>query len=301
MIDYKIINLGDVFDQFWAEAHDKDFDNQLMLWDQLVEGPQQKFYDSLVYSKSHDIKWQEKKEKRLQHLFNNLRTTYPETKRLFNDFNIIVKNQIARFREHFSDAHFDNEIYVVPGATFNGRSGNISGVDKAVLAFGADIIVQLNGNLDVLFSHEVFHLYHQNKLGFTEQDYLEKGKLTLPLWTEGLATYVSFILNPNASMGDVLMSEELAIIKKQDLSVLALEFLKVSHEKSFDPLKPMIYQSWFSYGGKINDKFPTRVGYLLGFYIVRHLSSVHQIQEMVTWDIARSHRMVLQALEDLCK
>jgi hypothetical protein len=301
MIDYKIINLGDVFDQFWANANDKDFDNQLMLWDQLVEGPQQKFYDSLVYSKSHDIKWQEKKEKRLQHLFNNLRTTYPETKRLFNDFNIIVKNQIARFREHFSDAHFDNEIYVVPGATFNGRSGNISGVDKAVLAFGADIIVQLNGNLDVLFSHEVFHLYHQNKLGFTEQDYLEKGKLTLPLWTEGLATYVSFILNPNASMGDVLMSEELAIIKKQDLSVLALEFLKVSHEKSFDPLKPMIYQSWFSYGGKINDKFPTRVGYLLGFYIVRHLSSVHQIQEMVTWDIARSHRMVLQALEDLCK
>jgi hypothetical protein len=74
---------------------------------------------------------------------------------------------------------------------------------------GVDFIAERNDNLNVLFSHEFFHTYHE--------DHLKPGDsgrtMATPLWKEGLATYISGVLNPDQNDAVLLMDTELAHVR----------------------------------------------------------------------------------------
>lgn len=117
---------------------------------------------------------------------------------------------------------------------------------------------------DVLYSHELFHIYHQNRLNIDDKTYDEKGKLTLPLWMEGLAVYVSKEMNPSKGDEVIFMSKDLPKVSQRDIKWMAKEFLKNADAKSYDEKHPEIYQNWFNYGKQVRKDIPTRAGYLLG-------------------------------------
>lgn len=299
---YQVINLGPNFVQFWSQARTKPFDEQVRLWDQLIENPNQKFYDAIVWQKSENPKWEERKIRRLKYFFGRYPILYPEIAKLFGEFDGTLKSQIAKFTATFPDARFDLQIYAVPSTTFNGKGGESGdGLGKTVLAFGIDMIADLHGDTDVLYSHELFHIYHAAAVGINEKVFLGEGRLTLPLWMEGFATFVSAKMNPTAIPEVLLMDSSLPKVSEADIRWMAGHFLKEANEKAFDAKKPEIYKKWFAIDEQYNVRkdLPHRSGYLLGLRVVQHLAKNYELKDMVHWSVPVAHGKVIQALAEI--
>ena len=300
----QVINLGSEFERFWKVAKDQSFEKQLSIWNEVVEKHHQSFYNSIVWQNPTNPKWEERKIRQLKKYFALFPKIYSEVAYNFDHFDEVLAAQIERYKKTFPDAKFDLSIYAAPTATFNGKGGEggDGGDDlgKTVLAFGIDVLTERHDNPDVLYSHELFHIYHTDKIGVNEQVFLSEGKLTLPLWLEGLATYVSEVMNPNAKASEVLMAEDLTKVSPNDISWLAKEFLKEAEEKAFDEKHPEIYKRWFAIGtGSVRKDLPERSGYLLGLKVVEHLAKKNSLSEMVNWKIGTVHQEVRKALAEL--
>lgn len=302
---YEVINLGPDFEHFWEQAKDKKIEEQIAIWDQTIEKPHQAFYDGMVWQKNENPKWEERKLRRLKEFLPKYNLLYPDMMAQFNQFDATLRKQIKKFSEFFSDARFALPIYAAPTATFNGKGGEggESGdpLGRTVLAFGIDMIVDRKDNPDVLYAHELFHIYHVDAIGVNEHVFLSEGHLTLPLWLEGLATYVSQQMNPNASMSDILMDKELPKLSDQQIQLLAQMFLKQANEKAFDSKKPEIYKRWFAIDPQYNlgSQFPPRCGYLLGLKVAQHLAKSHSLNEMVHWKVKEAHENALTVLNEI--
>lgn len=298
---YQIVNLGPNLDQFWQQANGKPFEQQLAIWNEIVEKPNQDLYDSLVHSKKYSKNWEEKRIKRLKRFFGKLPTEYLSYKKLFLDFDSTVGEQIRKYSARFPDSRFTGKIFAVPGASFNGKSGQLSQSKENVLAFGIDVLHEMKDDTDVLYSHELFHIYHEVKLGSDEKIWDEKAKLTMPLWMEGLATYVSKEMNPERPDDKIFMSADLPKVPEKDVKWMAKEFLKNADEKSFDESKPEVSQVWFIYGQQPRKDIPTRAGYLLGYRVVAELAKRYSSYEMSAWDFDRLHKECKAALTTLAR
>jgi hypothetical protein len=302
---YKVINLGPNFSQFWQSAKGQSFEDQLRAWNEFIETPYQTFYDEMVWQQSSNPKWEERKLRRLKEFFEKYPVLYPEMMNQFTQFDTTLKLQIEKFTHFFPDAYFDLSIYAAPTTTFNGKGGEGGDTEdklgKTVLAFGIDMLVDLKNDPDVLYSHELFHIYHTSTIHMNEQIFLKQGHLTLPLWLEGLATYVSQQMNPNASLRDILMDKDLAEVSQQNIHTLAQMFIKESEEASFDMKKPEFYKKWFAIDPqfKIENGFPMRCGYLLGLKVVEKLAKKYSLNEMVHWNVKEIHANVKIALSSM--
>ncbi len=76
-----------------------------------------------------------------------------------------------------------------------------------------------------------FHLYHANHAGIKNDGVMPGADLTLPLFAEGLATYVSSVLSPDHSDGQLLLQNNLGAIPVARSPEIAARFLTDAHEK----------------------------------------------------------------------
>ena len=114
----------------------------------------------------------------------------------------------------------------------------------------------------VLFDHELFHQYHASlKLPLSD----DVGQLWQSLWAEGLATYVSWRMNPSADENDVLFDTTLADRARPLLPTLAADLLR--NLRSKDPAE---YDKYFL-GNGTDKNIPGRSGYFVGFLIASRL------------------------------
>ena len=293
---YQVINLQKNFEQFWSVAKGKSFEVQLKSWNETVENPYQDVYDVLVDSKQNNSDWPAKKEKRLRSFFSKIPGHYFAYQKLFMTFDQALERQIEKFTEKFPDTNFKKKIYAIPGATFNGKSGEVGPQKETVLAFGIDIIDEYEDDIEVLFSHELFHLYHLEKLGDNPNSHI-----TLQLWIEGLATYFSYVMNPNKSLEKILMSAELTEVSQKDIRWMARQFYKISDAKTIGGKQLDLAQRWFRFGKTPRKGIPTRAGYLLGFEVVQEIAKKHSLQDMTSWNALRAHQEVKAMLGTLAR
>ena len=304
---YQVINLGPSFSLFWQKAKGLTFREQIKIWNSIVEEPNQSFYDGMVWQKSTNPKWEERKLRLLKDSFANYPVLYPKIIADFDHFNSTLKTQIDKFHSYFPDSEFNLPIYAAPTASFNGKGGE--GGDSAgkpgqtVLAFGIDMSVALKNDPDVLYSHELFHIYHTSAIGLNEEIFTKSGRLSLPLWLEGLATYVSQQMNPTASSEAILMDSSLSKLSRDDVRSLSRLFLNDVEQKAFDVSQPGIYKKWFAIDPafKLPTHYPMRSGYFLGLNVVTELAKTHSLAEMVHWHVTEIHSNVKTALFALAR
>jgi hypothetical protein len=150
--------------------------------------------------------------------------------------------------------------------------------------FGVDVIAYRNDDLGTLFSHEFFHAYHAEK----SPTRLKGDTMANPLWNEGIATFVSGLLNPQASDAALFMDEKLAgaCASAEFRAKKAAEYLTV-----LDRDGPM--DEWFY----LKPDRLSRVGYCLGFHAVRIVAENQSVNEMITWPEERFSRELRAALE----
>ena len=173
--------------------------------------------------------------------------------------------------------------------------GKIPHDNPRMLLLGLDGLAKFHGadvRLPVILSHELFHIYHfqVNPLP-RDVDQIELYRL---IWQEGLATYVSQVLNPDASLADVLLDPRLAEEGPQFVPMLARNLMaQLESRDDATTARYLAYQR----GGWI----PARMGYLIGYQIARRTAATHQLTELAR---LRGHALLnlvreeMQALAD---
>src|SRR5262249_27379393 len=146
---------------------------------------------------------------------------------------------IASLQKTFSDFRCDFPIYVMNSlGRLDGAGRIVNGQPSLIL--GVDVIAsEQPKTLGILIHHELFHRYHFQVAGFSD-DKAENDVLWRTLWAEGLATYASMRLNPPASLPDALIIPSDLVQRSQPI----LAQLIAELEPSLDCLNPKLFSEF---------------------------------------------------------
>lgn len=293
--EVQVINAGKDFKIFWQSAEGKTFEEQEKLWT-VFEDKYREIYDTVVFDKSNP-NWQNKRIDRLKWLFSRLPNIASNMNELFDHAEEMSISQTNRFKKSFPDLQEGTPIVFLPGLTFDGKAQFLPSFGRTTLLIGVDLVADINVSLDILFSHEFFHVY---------QFELLKNKtiwqtFSSPLWFEGFATYASGILNPASSEEKLLMDEKLATEcnNQNNIQAWSKDYLSLYDNQSTDlNTRNNLYKDWFLVSGGSN---PKRRGYCLGFRVIQKIASQYSIQDMVRWDESTFILKIGEALNALSK
>ncbi len=207
-----------------------------------------------------------------------------------------LKTDAARYANSFEDTFPDYQpgapiYFTISMKSFDGSRHKIRG--KQALLFGIDVIAKNygpNANLGDLFDHELFHLYHGQVWPVLFSD---GGEVWQAIWGEGLATYVSWRMNPNTTFDDVLLSKTLADSADPKLAALAADLLTKFHSEDDKVAAP-----YFS-GGNPPSNIPDRAGYYVGFILASRIGAKHTLVELAHMSGPELEQQIRQELQKL--
>jgi predicted Zn-dependent protease DUF2268 len=200
----------------------------------------------------------------------------------------------ATFRKAFPDYRCDTPIaFGISLFMFDGnQSSDVPG--KSQMRFGVEMISALHParELPAFFHHELFHIYQAQQIGAAVPTDDEQ-PVSWALWNEGLATYVSWKLNPTLTAPEIFWSprdmEEQMKPKLGEAARLMLADLD-GHEN---------YGRWFM-GGQHPPGLPSRSGYYLGYLMAKHLDKgdLAALARMPPKEVAVEARQFLTGLAE---
>jgi hypothetical protein len=210
-----------------------------------------------------------------------------------------IGQQTSAASKRFAQAfpQFDGKasmIYYLPSFyRFDGQMTKVDG--KNAILFGLDGIARYHGadaDLGVLFSHELFHIHHARTSPALFADE-EHTPVYIGIWIEGLATYVSEQLNPQASALQVLLDDkallERGIPRAGEIAGMILD--------RFDSAQPEDAGRFLSFGDK--GDIPGRSGYLIGYLVAKRLGAGRTLQELAALKGERLRSLVHEEVQRL--
>ncbi len=268
--DYRLSNLGDPFKVFVEQNRNESFEKQWLAWTEF------KTRHSDLIPAPGCTNCEERLKENVKDFFKLLPNIESQMWDLFSRADEITKTQITRFKNILPDLPPDIAIAFVPSMFgFNGQ------VRNQTFFIGVDFVALRNDDLNVLFSHEFFHIYHGIVLSRLGKTFFQT--MASPLWFEGMATWMSIELNPGTSDAIALMDETLALGKfcqvKENVSDAAVKFLKIIDYTKETEGAEATHSDWFKLSGKTE---PKRRGYCLGLNVLRTLGRDYRVQDLVT-------------------
>jgi hypothetical protein len=136
-----------------------------------------------------------------------------------------VRDDFPRYMQEFSTTFADyaptTPVYF--SVSLFGYAGGLrSGDEDTGLYFGVDELARINGNLKIVIQHELFHQYHYQ----ISPDVVNNVTAWVLMWEEGLATYVSYRVNPGSMADQALVTpNRLSELAKPHLPALARRIL----------------------------------------------------------------------------
>ena len=222
--------------------------------------------------------------------FPGIRNDYVRKTR---EFEINLPRYVASFKTWFPDfqPRFDTWVLHSLGEmdggtrTFGGKNYLIFGIDGMVRYHG-------KGNESAFFHHELFHTYHNMALTDCDSD---DEPIWNSLWQEGLATYVSKVMNPGANDTELLLSfpNEMAERTRKVLPAAFTDLASVLERRD-----PKVYSNLFSTSDSAST-LPTRRGYYLGYLVAQDAARSYSVQELAKLDCQTAHALVVATVEKL--
>jgi hypothetical protein len=164
---------------------------------------------------------------------------------------------------------------------------------KEHLIFGADVIARTNpdGDPAALFHHELFHVLHQ------ERFQCEAGAVWEGLWREGLAVYVSHVLNPKANDTELLLNHPRGMVAtvRANLPAAWAEL-----QTSLDSSEQRINQELFTTSIK-DTAMPMRRGYYLGYLVAQEAAKTRDLPTLAALDCMQARELVGVTVSRLAK
>jgi hypothetical protein len=287
------------FAAFWHSAQGRPFATQEQLWNNEIEAPRRDLYASVVWEVQDHPDWQARKQRFLQARFAEypkIASDIPAESRALQK---AIDTHYPAFRHMFPDAAEHPPIEIVLAPNFDAKSGVLPD-GSLVLAFAVDSLLLEQANLDILVPHELFHIYHAGHAGIRNDGVMPGVALTLPLFEEGLATYVSGELSSEHSDGELLLQNDLGKILPSRLPDIAARFLNDARSKAIDREHPEIFKRWFNAAATpYQSDLPNRSGYWLGLQVIRHLRKTYTLTQITDWSPAQADMHVMSALVEI--
>ena len=201
------------------------------------------------------------------------------------------------FAAHFPDFRCNFTIYMMPSfGAFDGAGRFVDG--KPAMVLGVDTISALekSDQLKVFIDHEIFHRYHFQAAGFSD-DGGDGATIVTALWAEGLATYVSAALNPDRPLADaLLLPRDLEERAQPHVASIAAE-LRANLERK----DVAVYEKYFAYGSRAATaaKLPWRSGYYVGYLVAKRLAQDTPLQSLAHWRGDDLTARIAAALDEL--
>lgn len=293
------------FEAFWPAAQGKTFVEQEALWNRLIEGPREALYRSVVWEVRDNPRWQNNKAMMLKARFARYPAIAAQIPAEAGDIEAQVRTQTMRFRALFPGAAAVPRAVIVLAPNFDAKSGVLPD-GTPVLALAADTLALEKADLRVVLPHELFHLYDAEHAGVKNDGVMPNTGLTLPLFAEGLATYVSSVASPGHSDGQYLfLQSNMGELPRSRLPEAARNFLGVAGTPTIDPAGHGIsraYAQWFEGDNKrLNPGYPNRAGYWLGLNLIRQLRRAYSLQQLASWPPAEAQQRTRTALAQMAK
>lgn len=272
---FKINNSTDAFIQYYKLTKNLTDEKKVSLFDSLVVKSNPTFYQyKFAQWKKNDLDPDIEILRRVQ-AFD-----------VFNDRFISLNSEIPgqidsaleSFKKTFSDFKTNFEIdYLHSMGEMNGGVREIAGQNRFII--GLDVIAQIHNweNNKPFFQHELFHLYLNQIYAPSNSGEYVQDAFYNDLWQEGLATYVSYALNPKASHKEMMLDIPQGLVQKTEAVMphIAKDLIKNMFSTDSE-----IYQRYFLMSSK-SEVIPQRAGYYIGFLLVKQLAEKYPLQELV--------------------
>jgi len=286
------------FTAFWQAAKDKPFTEQEALWDKFIEEPREALYQSVVWEVRDNPNWKKLKDGALKARFDQYRNMGGDIPKGVRAINTALNVQAKRFAQYFG-ASGQPRAVVVLAPHFDAKSGVLPN-GTPVLALAVDSLILEKAQLDVILPHELFHLWDAEHSGITDDGVMPDTHLLLPLYEEGLATYVSTIVSPGHTDGEYLLQNDLGALPDARLPEVAKRFLQNADVLTIDPVRheaSKAFARWFESGQTaFQADLPNRSGYWLGLHVVRVLARNHTLNEIASWSPRKAETETRAAL-----
>lgn len=283
----RVMNLMPPFWRFWDAAKDQPQSAQLLQFDEMVVKKHPEVYRKSVLGVGSNGP-----SPRIADFLRGVPANIAAMRKLSDSLEGDLPLYLNDFQKAFPDFACQNPIYfLVSLGAFDGGVRSVN--DSPALLFGVDVIARIHSQdeLGALFDHELFHMYHRQITGIGGG---RGDPLYRALWEEGLATYVSGVLNPRVSESAILgRPEDLAARAKLQLPQIARELLQ-----NMDSTSPDLYQTFFL-GNSARKDMPPRSGYYVGLLIARELGQSHNLQQLAEMNgesLRSTIRRVLQKM-----
>lgn len=146
-------------------------------------------------------------------------------------------------------------------------------------------------NLDIILSHEFFHLYQQWELQLknAEIDYYSiAGKII----SEGMASFFSRLYNEDTQIDKLLLYDKRTyVIISSQRREIAKDMLKAFNSKD-----PDIIKGFFGYG---KSRYPPRSGYYISYLAVENLIKKMDFKHLTELSPERLKRIIKLELKDI--
>jgi len=182
---------------------------------------------------------------------------------------------MTQFERTFPDYRCDYTFYIAPSfGEMDGATGFVNGQHRII--FAPDVIARYHplSELKVLIDHETFHIYHHEATGTYGASAEAVPTIQQALWSEGLATFVSWRMNPDASLEVALLQPRIPERAQPHLAAIAADVLV-----HLDTRDKATYEHYFE-AGKQPEGYPPRAGYYLGVLLAQELSSRYTLQQL---------------------
>ncbi|HEX7110941.1 MAG TPA: hypothetical protein VF216_00715 [Mizugakiibacter sp.] len=201
---------------------------------------------------------------------------------------------MAGFGERFAGFRCDFTFYIAP--TFGHMDGSAAYIDgQHRIVFAPDVIPRYHAlaDLKLLIDHETFHVYHHQRTGVFGASPEAVPQTLNALWSEGLATYVSWRMNPQASLDTALLQPGIPQGAQPHLAAIAADLL--AH---LDQADETVFTHYFV-AGRQPPGYPPRAGYYVGVLVAQQLAKQYSLPQLAALNGDALRAQVATALREL--
>ncbi len=292
--DIKLVNLGLNFRKYWTEIrHQKigsaDIEAHLRLFKKHVVMNQTQFYLDVVFDKrppgkEFDVLLREALADSIP-VFEKYENQIASN---IDSFEAKARVQIQRLQSEIPGFRADIPIYGM--ASLDKFAGGVRLHDgKQILVISVDKLAAIDRDFEMVFTHEVFHVYHNQKNPTLRADLSRSADLIVAgMFIEGIATFAEGHLNPKQKSRRMVKElvewcdnghyrRYIPELLSDNAKLAALNFEANKH----------LYRKWFYTARDQAYPFPTEAAYCIGDRVVSELATQHSMQTMVSWNVPK--------------
>ena len=205
-----------------------------------------------------------------------------------------VPGFMREFGQAFPDYRCDFTFYIAPSfGNMDGSAATVNGQHRII--FAPDVVPRYHKlkELKVLIDHETFHIYHHQATGVFGANEEAIPTIESALWSEGLATFVSWRMNPAYSLDVALLQPGIPEGARAHIPAIATELLAHLEERD-QPTFARYFEA-----GKAPDGYPPRTGYYVGVLIAQNLSKRYTLLQLAHLKGPVLHGAIVSELRQL--